>query len=110
MPLVRHGGAMSNHADAARSVPTKIGGKIMKYYVEESLSNFQFWSGAKDNAAELTTEQLDQLESVLEDLYPDGDISDTQINDIMWFDFDWVKETLGIEDEEEEEEEEEVED
>lgn len=79
----------------------------MKYYVEESLSNFQFWSGAKDNAAELTTEQLDQFESVLEELYPDGEISDTQINDIMWFDFDWVKESIGIEDDEEEEEEEE---
>lgn len=79
----------------------------MKYYVEENLSNFQFWGGAKDNADELTTEQLDRFESVLEELYPDGEISDTQINDIMWFDFDWVKEAIGIEDDEEEEEEEE---
>lgn len=78
----------------------------MKYYVEESLSNFQWWSGAKDNAAELTEEQFGRLESILEDCYPDG-MTDTQINDLMWFEFDWIKEMLGIEDEEEEEEEEE---
>lgn len=75
----------------------------MKYYVEESLSNFKFWSGAKENASELTEEQFGQLETILEDLFPDG-MSDTQINDLFWFKFDWIKEILGIEEEEEEEE------
>ena len=75
----------------------------MKYYVEESLRNFQFWSGARENAAELTMEQLDELESILEDIYPDG-MSDTEINDLMWFEFDLIKEWLGIDDDEEEEE------
>ena len=74
----------------------------MKYYVEESLRDFEFWSQAKQNAAELTDVQLDRLEFILEECYPDG-MSDTQINDIMWHDFDWVKEMLGISDEEEEE-------
>lgn len=63
---------------------------------ETSLSNFQFWSGAVENANSLTCEELDDLEKIFEDLYPDG-MSDTQINDIMWFDFEWVCEALGLE-------------
>lgn len=76
----------------------------MKYYVEESLRNFQFWSGAKANAEELTDVQLDRLEYILEEIYPD-DISDTEINDLMWFEFDLIKEWLGIEDDEDDDEE-----
>ena len=69
----------------------------MKYTVEESLSQFNFWSGAKDTAEQLTEEQFDQIESVLEDCYPD-EITDTQINDIFWFESDWIAEQLGFED------------
>ena len=78
----------------------------MKYYVEDSLSNFEFWSGAADNAAELTDKQFDDLENILEEKYPEG-MSDTQINDLFWFNFDTIKEWLGIEDEDEDEDEEE---
>lgn len=69
----------------------------MKYTVDETLREFQFWSGAKDTAEQLTEEQIDQIESVLEDCYPDG-ITDTQINDIFWFECDWIAEQLGFED------------
>ena len=78
----------------------------MKVYSEKSLRNFEFWSGAKSNAEELTLEQIDMVESILEDAYPDG-MEDTQINDFFWFDFDTIREWLGIKDEEDEEEEEE---
>lgn len=74
----------------------------MKYYVEKSLSNFKFWSGAVENAAELTEEQFDTLEASLEDAYPEG-MSDTEINDLFWFEFDTIKEWLGINEESEEE-------
>ena len=33
----------------------------MKIYKEESLQNFEFWSGAKANAETLTSEQLDTV-------------------------------------------------
>ena len=72
----------------------------MKIYKEESLRNFEFWSGAKDNANELTSAQLDEVENILEGMYPEG-MDETQINDLFWFDFDTVKEWLGITDEEE---------
>ena len=72
----------------------------MKIYSEKSLRNFEFWSGAKENVNELTSAQLDEVETILEDLYPEG-MSETQINDLFWFDFDTIKEWLGITDEEE---------
>lgn len=77
----------------------------MKITTEQSLSNFNFWSGAKDNAIELTTSQLDEVEGILEDLYPDG-INETELNDLFCFEFETIKEWLGITEEEKEEEEE----
>ena len=85
---------------------------------EISLRDFQFWSGAICRAEALTGPQLDQIESVLEDLYPDG-VSETSINDLFWFEEDTLADWLGFgsfeelerfnngEEEEEEEEEEE---
>ena len=67
----------------------------MKIYEEKSLTDFEFWSGAKDNAAMLTIEELEQLGDLLEDCYPGG-ISSTAVNDIMWFDFEWICEMLGL--------------
>ena len=67
----------------------------MKYTVDETLREFTFWSGAKETVKHLTDEQLDQMETILEDCYPDG-ITDTQINDIFWFETDWIAEQLGF--------------
>lgn len=74
----------------------------MKIYKEESLQSFEFWSTAKDNAKELTNDQLDTVENILSDLYPDG-MDETELNDFFRFEFDTVREWLGIEDEETEE-------
>ena len=74
----------------------------MKITTEQSIANFGFWSGAKSNAAELTFSQMNELESILEDLYPDG-ITETELNDLFWFDFETVKGWLGITDDEDEE-------
>ena len=72
----------------------------MRYYVEEPLCNFQFWGGAKENANLLTLQELEQIELELSDIYPEG-LEDVQINDIFWFDFDFIAQLLGYEDEEE---------
>ena len=69
----------------------------MKIYKEESLRNFEFWSGAKDRVKYLTLEELDTIESILEDIYPDG-IDETTINDIFWFEEDTIAEWLGYND------------
>lgn len=83
----------------------------MKIYTEQSLANFEFWSGAKDTANRIWEEKgeegWEQLEAILEDIYPDG-IDETQLNDLLWFDAETVYEWLGIgkEDENEDEDEE----
>ena len=72
----------------------------MKIYTEESLRNFEFWSGAKDTVKYLTHEELDTIESILEGTYPEG-MSDTEINDLFWFEDDTIAEWLGYNDFEE---------
>ena len=72
----------------------------MKIYAEKSLRNFEFWSGAKDRVKYLTFEELDTIESILEEIYPDG-MDETAINDLFWFDDDTIAEWLGYNDFEE---------
>lgn len=66
----------------------------MKIYAEKSLRNFNFWSGACDTVKYLTLEELDNIEDILEELYPDG-IDETTINDLFWFEDDTIAEWLG---------------
>lgn len=66
----------------------------MKVYSEQSLKDFEFWSGAKDTVKYLTAEQMDTVEAILEDAYPDG-MTDTEINDLFWFEEDTIADWLG---------------
>ena len=68
----------------------------MKIYTEQSLKNFEFWSGAEDTVKYLTLDELDTLEELLEECYPDG-IGETELNDIFWFEDDMIAEWLGYE-------------
>lgn len=67
----------------------------MIYKVDESLSRFDFWGQAKDNAREFTEEQLDQLDDLISDMYCDDYPTDTEINDLFAYDSDYLKELLG---------------
>ena len=75
----------------------------MKIYKEESLSNFEWWSGAVATAERIWDERgvegWNELEAILEDVYPDG-IDETTLNDLLWFETGTVYEWLGIDDEE----------
>ena len=73
----------------------------MKVYSEINLRDFEFWSRAKDNAETLTNEQLDRVDSILEELYPYG-MNETEINNFFGFGFDTIREWLGIKKEEDE--------
>lgn len=68
----------------------------MKIYKETSLRDFEFWSGAKYTAEVLTDDQLDRIESYFEETAPEDGYSDTDINDIFWFERDWIAEMLGF--------------
>ena len=66
----------------------------MKTVKEDSLTNFEFWSGAKDTVKYLTDDEIETIESILEELNPDG-MSETKINDFFWFEDDTIAEWLG---------------
>jgi hypothetical protein len=76
---------------------------MMKTFNENmTLENFDAWSGAKDTKEAILAKGLaDEFDNLIEELYPDG-LSETQLNDILWFESDWVFENLGITEEEEE--------
>lgn len=60
-----------------------------------SLRDFNAWSGGRDTMDALTYEQLDTIESNLEDLYPDG-MTGTELNDFLWFERETIAEWLGF--------------
>lgn len=72
----------------------------MKITTETSLVNFQTWSGATDTKNTIIDNcKSDEFDSLIEELYPDG-LTDTQLNDILWFESEWIFESLGINEDE----------
>lgn len=74
----------------------------MTYTCNESLTNFEFWSGAKERTDNLTIDQLDQLDYLLPDAMgwneTDNTPSDSEINDLFWFEEDFIAQLLGFDD------------
>ena len=66
----------------------------MKTYRDVPLTEFEFWAGAKVTVKYLTDDELEQIEQILEDLYPEG-LDETELNDIFWFERDLIAEWLG---------------
>ena len=69
----------------------------MKIYREENLSNFEFWSGAVANAEEFTLEELDRISEELEAADNGDGYEETQINDLMWFEPEYLASLIGLE-------------
>lgn len=69
----------------------------MKIYRDESLSSFEFWSGAITNAEEFTLEELDRIGDVLEAADNGDGYEETQINDLMWFEPKYLASLIGLE-------------
>jgi len=68
----------------------------MKIYRDVSLTEFEFWAGAKDTVKYLTDDELEQIEQILEELYPEG-LSADEVNDLFWLAEDTIAEWLGYE-------------
>jgi len=75
--------------------------KKMRIYKEITLIDFDAWSGAIDTKNTIVEHNKeDEFDFLIEELYPDG-IDETKLNDILWFDPEWIFEVLGIQEEEE---------
>ena len=69
---------------------------------DTNLRDFNAWAGAictKNLILDAGMEE--EFEELIEEIYPDG-LTDTELNDILWFDSDWILEVLDIKEEEEE--------
>ncbi len=76
----------------------------MKYVVEESLDNFGAWSGGKDTLDTLKEKgDVDSVECLIEELASTSEegLTDTNINDFLWFERDTIAQHLGYSDWEE---------
>lgn len=70
----------------------------MEYKVESSLWDFPAWSGGKDTLDTLKEKNdVDAVESWIDGLGLE-DATDTDINDILWFERDAIAEALGYRD------------
>jgi len=66
----------------------------MKVYKEVSGYDFDFWAGAEDRVKYLKIDEVEQIFSMLEEIYPDG-MSETEVNDFFWFEEDTIADWLG---------------
>lgn len=73
----------------------------MEYRVDYSLENFPAWSGGKDTLEVLIEKDVcEQVEQILDEYFADREElpTETEINDILWFERDWLAEMLGYDD------------
>lgn len=76
----------------------------MKVYQEISIESFEAWSGAVETQEKIIDAgKAEEFEALIEELFPNG-IDETELNDFLWFDDDYILEALGITEEDEEEE------
>ena len=85
----------------------------MKFTQEIELEKFEAWSEARETLNRLIKlDKCQEIEQHLEDLYCDSIPTETDINNFLWFETDFIIEYLGLTEsefygfEEEEEEEE----
>lgn len=68
----------------------------MRIVKEISIEDFEGWSGANDTIEVIEKAgKVDEFDNLIEELYPDG-LSETSLNDLLRFDYEWIYETLDI--------------
>lgn len=68
----------------------------MILYYELDLNHFDAWSGAENTLARVQDHgMIEDLEALLNDLYPDG-LTETELNDVLRFEPDYIYNMLGI--------------
>lgn len=72
----------------------------MKIITDTSLTDFEFWSGGKDTVDDLTYDELEYLEGVLQETLCDkqGYVTDDALNNYFWFEREDIARRLGYDD------------
>lgn len=71
---------------------------IEEAVVKTKLDSFRPWEGAIDTFDRIKRAgKLPELENLIDELYG-GEINEDELNDTLWFEADWVLETLGVDD------------
>lgn len=70
----------------------------MQYKVDFDINQFQFWSGAKDRIEGLDSDTLERLGQHIEEVFGfDEELpTDTAINDYVWFEWESICPSIGI--------------
>ena len=71
----------------------------MVYSKEFSVDTFPFWSGAKDTFEDVCKAgKMDELQSLIEEQFADKETppTETEINDFVWFERDFIYDQLGL--------------
>lgn len=69
----------------------------MKLYYETTFEDFAYnrcWSGAKDTIDELTSDEVERLSCLFEEVFAE-DTDECELNDFLWFERDTIAEWLG---------------
>ncbi len=66
----------------------------MQYTTDLKLTNFNFWSGAKQH--NFTYAELGELDDCMADLYQTKLPTEGDINDLFWFETEFLCECIGL--------------
>ena len=68
----------------------------MALTITTGIDNFKPWAGAVSTWEEIEEAgKISDLEFLLEEIYPDG-IDETKVNDLLWFESDWLFASLDM--------------
>ena len=94
-------GSVRRKSGARRAIRKPVNADLK---IISDLSDYQPWSGAVETYERIKDAgKLDVFEAEMEIIYPEG-LTMTQLNDILWFEPEWVFEMLGMDNGDEDDE------
>lgn len=79
----------------------------MELKITIGMSDFEPWSGAVETWDKIVEHgEEESFEALAVEMFPDG-CTQAELNDFLWFEDEWIFESLGIDDEDDEDDEDE---
>ena len=73
----------------------------MEIKKELDLREFEAWSGAKSNLKRIIElDKVEEVEEYLQEMFYSEVPTETQVNDVLWFEIDYILDLLGLTQEE----------